>query len=89
MPEGAVELARSDACTQAFRLGEACWGVQFHPEVTQSQLDGWIVDTTDLPPDPDRLRAETVEHIAQWNELGRTLCAAFLDAAERVLDRAA
>ena len=89
VPEGAVELARSEACTQAFRLGEACWGVQFHPEVTQSQLDGWIVDTTDLPPDPDRLRAETVEHIAQWNALGRTLCAAFLDAAARVLDRAA
>ena len=65
VPEGAVELARSEACTQAFRLGEACWGVQFHPEVTQSQLDGWIVDTTDPPPDPDRLRAETVEHIAQ------------------------
>ncbi len=34
LPEGAVELARSAACTQAFRLGDACWGVQFHPEVT-------------------------------------------------------
>ena len=40
-------------------------------------------------PIPTRLRAETVEHIAQWNELGRTLCAAFLDAAARVLERAA
>ena len=89
VPTGAVELARSAACTQAFRLGRACWGVQFHPEVTQPQLDGWIVDTSDPPPDPDRLRAETVEHIARWNELGHTLCAAFLEAAERVLERAA
>jgi GMP synthase (glutamine-hydrolysing) len=89
VPAGAVELARSPACTQAFRLGEACWGVQFHPEVTQTQLDGWIADGSDPPPDPDRLRAETAEKIARWNELGRTLCGAFLDAAERVLARAA
>ncbi len=89
MPAGAVELARSPACTQAFRLGEACWGVQFHPEVTHTQLDGWIADGSDPPPDPDRLRAETAEKIARWNELGRTLCGAFLEAAERALARAA
>ena len=45
VPAGAVELARSAACTQAFRLGDACWGVQFHPEVTAAQLDGWLADT--------------------------------------------
>jgi GMP synthase (glutamine-hydrolysing) len=89
VPTGAVELARSVSCTQAFRLGDACWGVQFHPEVTQSQLDGWMTDASDPPPDPERLRAETAEKIARWNELGRTLCAAFLQAAERVLARAA
>ena len=89
LPAGAVELARSPACTQAFRLGDACWGVQFHPEVTQPQLDGWIADASDPPPDPERLRVETAEHIAQWNELGRALCTAFLDAAARVLERAA
>jgi len=89
VPAGAVELARSPACTQAFRLGEACWGVQFHPEVTHTQLDGWIADGSDPPPDPDRLRAETAEKIARWNELGRTLCGAFLEAAERALARAA
>ena len=89
VPAGAVELARSAACTQAFRLGDACWGVQFHPEVTQAQLDGWMNDLSDPPPDPDRFRAETATKIARWNELGRTLCAAFLVAAERVLERAA
>jgi GMP synthase (glutamine-hydrolysing) len=89
VPAGAVELARSDACTQAFRLGDACWGVQFHPEVTAVQLEGWISDPTDAAPDPARLRAETREKIGAWNELGRTLCTAFLTAAERVLARAA
>ena len=89
LPAGAVELARSASCTQAFRLGEACWGVQFHPEVTEMQLQGWIDDTSDPPPDRDRLLAETHERIGRWNELGRTLCSAFLDTAERALAHAA
>ena len=89
LPAGAVELARSASCTQAFRLGEACWGVQFHPEVTEIQLQGWIDDTSDPPPDRDRLLAETHERIGRWNELGRTLCSAFLDTAERALAHAA
>ena len=89
VPAGAVELARSPACTQAFRLGDTCWGVQFHPEVTQTQLDGWMNDLSDPPPDPERFRAETAAKIARWNELGRTLCSAFLETAERVLERAA
>jgi GMP synthase-like glutamine amidotransferase len=89
VPEGAVELARSATCTQAFRLGDACWGVQFHPEVTQAQVDGWIDDMSDRPPDPEGLRAATTANIARWNELGRTLCGAFLEAAERALERAA
>lgn len=87
-PAGAVELARSAASTQAFRLGEACWGVQFHPEVTGAQLERWIADKDDVPGDPEALRAETREKIGAWNELGRRLCLAFLAAAERLLDRA-
>ena len=70
-PTGAVELARTDRTTQAFRLGDACWGVQFHPEVTALQLERWIADFEDPPPDPDGLRAETPQHIGAWNELGR------------------
>ena len=89
VPDGAVELARSAAATQAFRLGDACWAVQFHPEVTASQLEGWIADPEDPPPDADGLRAEVTERIGRWNELGRTLCGAFLEAAERALARAA
>ena len=84
LPDGAVALARNDACLQAFRLGESCWGVQFHPEVTESQIERWIADETDPPPDPERLRTETRERIGDWNELGRGLCRSFLAAAERI-----
>jgi GMP synthase-like glutamine amidotransferase len=84
LPAGAVELARSRVCTQAFRLGESAWGVQFHPEVTAEQVEGWIAEDADeLPVSAEDFAAETVGRIADWNELGRTLCAGFLEVAAR------
>ena len=81
LPDGAVELARSTACLQGFRLGDACWGVQFHPEVTEPQLNRWAADKRDVA-DPEAFLAETRRQIGTWNELGRRLCDAFLVAAE-------
>ncbi len=81
LPAGAKELARSRVCTQAYRLGEAAWGVQFHPEVTFEQVERWLADPADPAPDPARLRAETPSRIERWNELGTTLCDAFLETA--------
>jgi len=41
-PEGAVPLAHSPACErQAFRLGRATYGFQFHPEATAGIVQGW------------------------------------------------
>ena len=84
LPQGAVALAHSAASLQGFRLGETCWGVQFHPEVTEPQLERWLGDESDPPPDAERLRGETRERIGGWNELGRRLCRSFLAAAERL-----
>jgi GMP synthase (glutamine-hydrolysing) len=77
LPAGAEELARSAVCTQAFRLGSA-WGVQFHPEVHAAQVDAWLDEEPSDVPDRERLRTETRDRIDAWNELGRTLCGAFL-----------
>lgn len=83
LPAGALALASNPACLQGFRLGESVWGVQFHPEVTERQLELWIAD--DLEGDEGtRLRDETRERIGTWNELGRRLCRSFLAAAERL-----
>jgi GMP synthase (glutamine-hydrolysing) len=84
LPEGAVALAQSAASLQGFRLGDRCWGVQFHPEVTEPQLGRWIADKADPPPDPERLLRETRERIGHWNQLGRRLCRSFLATAERL-----
>jgi GMP synthase (glutamine-hydrolysing) len=81
VPEGGTELARSEACPQAFRLGQA-WGLQFHAEVTLSMVRDWArEDPDELPLEEGRFLAETEARIAGWNEHGRRLCAAFLESA--------
>jgi GMP synthase (glutamine-hydrolysing) len=86
LPAGAVTLARSPVCGQAYRVGERIWGIQFHAEVTPADAEKWIddyrsdEDAVRTGVDPDALRAETRERIADWNRLGRGLCGRFLDA---------
>ena len=86
LPAGAVELARSDSCLQAYRHGDSTWAIQFHPEVTLEDAEAWIryyardEQAGEFELDPEALLAETRERIGAWNEIGRTLCARFLDA---------
>jgi GMP synthase (glutamine-hydrolysing) len=84
VPAGGVELARSDRCTQAFRLGDNAWGVQFHPEVTLDQVEGWIDEDRVIPGEADELLADTRRRIEEWNSVGRRLCDAFVEVAESV-----
>jgi GMP synthase-like glutamine amidotransferase len=42
LPPGAIPLAGSPACAhQAFRFGDAAYGLQFHPELRACDLDRW------------------------------------------------
>jgi GMP synthase (glutamine-hydrolysing) len=79
LPDGAVELARSRVCTQAYRLGSA-WGVQFHPEVRLEQIESWAAEEPDAVGDMSGFLDESRRRIDDWNALGRRLCTAFLDA---------
>jgi len=46
LPHGAVRLARSERYEcQAFKSGNNCFAVQFHPEVTRPILDDWQADS--------------------------------------------
>jgi GMP synthase (glutamine-hydrolysing) len=85
-PAGAAILARSPACAQAYRIGDRAWGIQFLAEVTAADAGKWIddyrsdEDAVRIGVDPEALRAETEERIADWNRVGRELCGRFLDA---------
>jgi GMP synthase-like glutamine amidotransferase len=84
-PTGARVLARSDCCTQAFRLGDTVWAVQFHPEITRSILESWLEEDPDeVPGSADAFLSEFDRHAEEWAELGRALCGNFVEAAERV-----
>lgn len=93
LPPGAVALARSSACLQAFRLEDRrpVWGIQFHPEVTLPDLSSWF---DDFPADPgaaatgldaEAIRAESATKIDAWNDVGRGISARFFAAAAGTL----
>jgi GMP synthase (glutamine-hydrolysing) len=87
LPPRAVALAKSQAGLQAFRIGRAAWGVQFHAEVSRPDVLAWIDDAGNDPDaagiDEAELRDRTERSIEAWNETGRALCGRFLDAATR------
>lgn len=88
-PTGAPILARSPVCAQAYRVGEAAWGIQFHAEVSAGDAEAWVddyrsdEDAVRIGLDPDALRTETREKIGDWNRLGRELCGRFLEVMGR------
>jgi GMP synthase-like glutamine amidotransferase len=90
LPPAAVELARTPACTQAFRIdGKPAWGLQFHAEVTREDLNAWLdgwasseAVQTDL--DPEAIRSASEARIERQNEIGRAIAERFLvEAAKR------
>jgi GMP synthase-like glutamine amidotransferase len=93
LPPGAVELARTPACVQAFRIeGKPAWGLQFHAEVTRenlwSWLDGWNnAEAVSTGFDPEGIRAASEQRIEEQNELGRGIAERFLAEAARATSR--
>ncbi len=88
LPPGAVALAHTPVCLQAFRIaGLPAWGLQFHAEVTMPDLSSWLEEFGDDPDavasglDPEQLRTESEQRIAAQNELGRALAGRFLAEA--------
>ncbi len=89
LPPGAIELARTPACVQAFRIeGKPAWGLQFHAEVTKENLFGWLdgweqSEAVHTELDPNAIRAASELRIEEQNEIGRRLAERFLAEAAR------
>lgn len=89
LPDGAVALAHSPVCLQAYRLASApVWGLQFHAEVTMRELNTWLdyyrrdEEAVRIGLDAEALRAESAARIEAWNQLGRGIATRFLAAAQ-------
>jgi len=84
-PPGAVVLATTPVCPQAWRIGELVYGIQFHAEVTEADAQAWVrgygpgSSAVLAGLDTARVARETEAGIATWNQLGRELCGRFLD----------
>lgn len=92
LPPGAVEVARSGVCSQAFVLGRSM-GVQFHPEITALEFGLWTAEGGDAHMrsegvDPDEVMVEVKQSEAESARRTRALVDAFLDrVAGRPLER--
>jgi len=82
VPADAVTLATGPV-PQAFRVNGSAWAVQFHPEVRRDQVLKWFDGDLSLTRPIDDLARELDEKLPAWQELGRSLCRAFLAAAAR------
>jgi len=85
LPPGAEALAHGNRdALQAYRIGSACWGIQFHPEVTWDIVDSWIAEHAadgDVEDEP-ALREQTKANMPRWQAFGRGLCSRFIERAE-------
>jgi GMP synthase (glutamine-hydrolysing) len=82
LPQGAVHLARSEMTPlQAFRVGRAVYGIQFHFEADRRLVDLWTRDFADV----------IAEYAPDWSERQKVDAARFgaeADAAGTAIARA-
>jgi len=94
LPPSAVRLASGDVyAEQAFRVGAAAWGLQFHLELDGAGVDAFLAESGSEVPGPvgSALRAEARERLAALEPVARTvfdrfaaLCASRVSAPVRV-----
>ncbi|MGI5270602.1 type 1 glutamine amidotransferase [Nonomuraea sp. CA-218870] len=71
LPEGAVPLMTGDRYpNQAYRLGEAAWAVQFHPEATPGIFASWT-SGTGLEHLDEQVRAAAPALESTWRPVAR------------------
>jgi hypothetical protein len=67
VPEGAALLAFAETCrNQAFRVGNAAYGLQFHLEITPEMVESWAEKESTI--DARRIAKEGAKHWSQYEE---------------------
>jgi GMP synthase (glutamine-hydrolysing) len=78
LPDDAMLLASGDAvANQAYRVGEAAWGIQFHLEIDAAEVELWLDEyaregdlLADWGKSPEQVRAEARGSIARHERQG-------------------
>ncbi len=94
LPPGAVLLATGEHYRhQAYRVGEVGWAVQYHPEVTADDFDGWMREDAEPVAATGRDAAEVAREVraadADLEELAAAHARAFLAVVGAGVDAAA
>lgn len=87
LPAGAVRLASTALCeTQAFALGRAVIGFQFHPEAGADPIEPWLIghaaELAGAGLDVAALRAEAARHGPALAAKARAVLTAWLDGPQ-------
>lgn len=92
LPEGAVLLGETDGIIEAYRLGPAAWGLQFHLEVGLATQLAWIAGGRDAYEragvDPEEQERRSHENYRRYREQAHAVGAAFADEVLRFAGRA-
>jgi GMP synthase (glutamine-hydrolysing) len=88
LPPGAVLLATGDIYRhQVYRLGDVAWAVQYHPEVTADDFEGWMREDAEAVAAVGRDAADVVGEVraadAELDGLARAHAHAFLGVVAR------
>jgi GMP synthase (glutamine-hydrolysing) len=87
LPAGAELLVKGDTVVnQAYRVGDATWGTQFHLEIDLPEIEMWADDAADAleaewGTTPDELLAQAAEHHERHERLGAELFRRFAAVA--------
>jgi GMP synthase (glutamine-hydrolysing) len=88
LPSRAALLATGEQVSnQAYRVGERAWGIQFHPEITQENLEIWfsMLDPAHVEVEwgrsLDEIRAQVDEHMPAQHERAEELFGRFAAVA--------
>lgn len=93
LPDEATVLGRNGELTEAYRIGDNAWGLQFHIEVNPGQVYGWLGTYGDemshAGVDLDELRAVTAGYGPTYRDLTWRVGAAFAEvvAAQHATSR--
>lgn len=85
LPDGAHLLMSSERCrNQAFRLGEAAWATQWHPESSAARVANWTNEkVSQLGFDPEEVKRVAQEHDEQLETTWRAFFQRFLDVVRK------